>query len=415
MKKVIFSLLFLLSQVSYGQWEAVNNGFINPIFIEQLGVKNNLLFAGTQYFGVYLSSDFGETWMQKNTGLIGDIGLITDIDLESVVRNLEIQGDNIWIKTRHLGENGATYNIFMSSNNGDTWVLKNSDLPRNNSGGVYVSNIRVNGDSIFVVDNLESGIHLSTNNGDHWEQVFSPLISVADDIFFGKNCLFLYSKHHVMRSTDNGASWEIKENGLDLTQLFFLNIKGDTLFAGFWGRGIYRSTDLGETWEAKNSGLTMRDPRCCLIKDDIIIIGTSAMYGPEGGVYVSTDGGENWVQKSSGLTNLWVTDLETIGDYIFASTQDGGVFRAKLSDLTTDVKESEQASSNSIYPNPARDIINAADYLGWEYQMYDLLGNNVQTGLVNSENINISNLSAGFYTIRFFKEGKQEVKKLIKV
>jgi len=69
---------------------------------------------------------------------------------------------------------------------------------------------------------------------------------------------------------------------------------------------------------------------------------------------------------------------------------------------------------NPIFPNPTRDFINTAAYLGWQYQIYDLLGSCVQSGMIDAENINVASLPTGFYTVRFFKEGKQVVEKLMK-
>lgn len=401
MKKIIFCLFFMIFQVSYSQWEAVNNGFSkDTLAFESLAVKGNMIFAGSAYNGVYLSTDNGDLWVAKNSGLIG-----------SRINDLEIQGDNIWALTSYTDpESGAVWNLFMSSDDGDNWILKNSGLPQMPFGGADIFEISSYGDSLFAFSS--EGIYLTTNEGNNWLHVYAPL--KANKLCFGDNFIFLVKPDGLLRSSDNGQIWEEKGNELPKGLILIFN-KGDTVFVGSWGYGLYRSTDKGETWEPKNSGLTIPDPRCVVIKDDIIFIGTSAPYFNDlGGVYVSTDGGENWVQKISGLTDLWIFDLATIGDYIFAATNSEGVFRAKVSDLTTDVKESEPTSSNSIYPNPAHDFINTAAYLGWEYQMYDLLGNNVQMGLVNTENIKVSSLPAGFYTIRFFKEGKQEVKKLIK-
>lgn len=407
MKKIIFCLFFMIFQVSYSQWEAVNNGFSkDTLAFRSLAVKGNMIFAGSAYNGVYLSTDNGDLWVAKNSGLIAN----------SRLWDLEIQGNNIWIVTSYTDpESGGVWNLFMSSDDGDNWILKNSGLPQMPFGGADIFEITSYGDSLFAFSS--EGIYLTTNEGNNWLQVYAPM--KTNKLCFVNNFIFIDNVYNVLRSSDNGQTWEVKDNGLPpSSSRFFLAVKGgDTLFVGTWGDtvGIFRSTNFGESWEPKNSGLTLTDPRCILIKDDIIFIGTSAPYFNNlGGVYVSTDGGENWVQKISGLSDLWIFDLATIGDYIFAATNFEGVFRAKVSDLTTDVKESEPASGNSIYPNPAHDFINTAAYLGWEYQMYDLLGNNVQMGLVNTENIKVSSLPAGFYTIRFFKEGEQEVKKLIK-
>ncbi len=67
-----------------------------------------------------------------------------------------------------------------------------------------------------------------------------------------------------------------------------------------------------------------------------------------------------------------------------------------------------------IFPNPTRDFINTAAYFGWQYQIYDLLGSCVQSGMIDAGNINVASLPTGFYTVRFFKEGKQVVEKMMK-
>lgn len=77
-------------------------------------------------------------------------------------------------------------------------------------------------------------------------------------------------------------------------------------------------------------------------------------------------------------------------------------------------------SQPQLYPNPASDYVyinsSLIDGVGgvWQYQIYDILGNCVQDGMIESDKINISQLSAGFYTVRFFNGGKQVVEKLMK-
>jgi len=83
------------------------------------------------------------------------------------------------------------------------------------------------------------------------------------------------------------------------------------------------------------------------------------------------------------------------------------------------VDEDPQVTQPRIYPNPARDYVyfnsSLIDGAGvWQYQIYDILGNCVQNGMIESNKINISQLSSGFYTVRFFNAGKQVVEKLMK-
>ena len=84
------------------------------------------------------------------------------------------------------------------------------------------------------------------------------------------------------------------------------------------------------------------------------------------------------------------------------------------------VDEPPQVSHPDLYPNPAGDYIYINSPLiegvggGWQYQIYDILGNCVQSGMIESNKINISQLSSGFYTVRFFNGGKQVVEKMMK-
>jgi len=94
---------------------------------------------------------------------------------------------------------------------------------------------------------------------------------------------------------------------------------------------------------------------------------------------------------------------------------------------TVGVQERDIEKKIIISPNPARDYIyihslfvegagSVYHYLGngWQYQIYDLLGNCVQSGAIESNKININQLSSGFYTVRFFNSGRQVVEKMIK-
>ena len=104
-------------------------------------------------------------------------------------------------------------------------------------------------------------------------------------------------------------------------------------------------------------------------------------------------------------------NYSTPPDYIVAF-REGGV---KLG-----VDEDPQVTQPRIYPNPARDYVyfnsSLIDDAGgiWQYQIYDILGNCVQSGAIESDKININQLSSGFYTVRFFNGGKQVVEKMMK-
>jgi hypothetical protein len=78
-------------------------------------------------------------------------------------------------------------------------------------------------------------------------------LAVSDDgLIFGTT-----SWDGVLRSTDNGVTWDILKNGLDITWLedIIYNPKNRHLFVLDERRGVFMSTNLGESWELQNSGL----------------------------------------------------------------------------------------------------------------------------------------------------------------
>jgi len=356
----------------------------------------------------------------------------------------------------------GTTKLALSSDQGENWEFNENGLIEST-----INAIAATGDYIFVGNKL--GLFMSPDKGEHWEQCAKdttlklPRKAVFSIVIEGNKVVASISDG-VLLSTDLGKSWNFRSFAKN-NYVVPVALKANTIFAGTWGHGLYISTDLGETWLNKKitdqqiSSIAMIDSNIFVATNNCIYISTDfgstwnksqtwLSYGmlvetwvnslitdgknlfltsQNNGVFISKDLGNTWDSRNSGIkftgSNMDYSSLAINNDYIFVNLYGnvGSVghsfYRAKLIDLINglDIKEEPSPSHISIFPNPARDFINTAEYIGWQYQIYDLLGNNVQTGLVNSENINISKLSAGFYSIRFFKEGKQEVKKLIKV
>ncbi|MCE5304757.1 T9SS type A sorting domain-containing protein, partial [bacterium] len=199
-----------------------------------------------------------------------------------------------------------------------------------------------------------------------------------------------------------GDNWEQKYKVNSI--IYSIAIDGNNIYLGTYEEGVYKSTDYGTTWEQKGF-VNSYIPALAIYKSNVF----AGSF--EGGVYLSSNQGTTW--ERIGLDTLIVNEFIIDGDYIFA--QSGiGFYRAKLSDLVSDVKEDAKRSSHAIFPNPSLDFINTEEYLGWHYQIYDLLGNCMQSGLIDSDNITIASLPTGIYTVRFFKGGEQKIEKLIK-
>ena len=67
-------------------------------------------------------------------------------------------------------------------------------------------------------------------------------VTATGDLFAGT-----YFGGGVFRSTDNGDTWNEKNNGLIATEVRAIAINAsNTLFAGTYGIGMFRSTDGGQ-------------------------------------------------------------------------------------------------------------------------------------------------------------------------
>jgi photosystem II stability/assembly factor-like uncharacterized protein len=132
-----------------------------------LAVVDTILFAGTHYYGVYLSSDNGSNWAQVSNWLTtADVYAITNC------------GNYIYAATEGSG-------IYRSSDKGTNWIQVNNGLT---CDSVY--SLTVSGNNVFA-GTSNGGVFLTRNNGANWEQIgltdysVHSIIAGHSDIFAG--------------------------------------------------------------------------------------------------------------------------------------------------------------------------------------------------------------------------------------
>jgi|GEM_PF-546533 len=436
-------------------WIERNKGLTDK-FILSLAINGNQLWAGTRK-GLFLSTDMGASWLPKNNGLneIDIMGLDTiNNNILAASRTngvfLSTNNGNNWIEKNEGLEDNSVYaiahkdkNIFigtpgrgvwLSTNMGDSWVPKNAGLTNRDIVTLAIKDDK----TIFAGGN---GIYLTTNNGETWAEKNTGLLNLIiwalavkeNIIFAGHSYNYInptvYIDSRISISMNNGKSWIQYLDSPDMITINTFTTNKEKIFAGAY-TGLWSSSDYGYSWqnipvEPSPDSVVKYVEAISISGDNIFIAGisnkknlpTDSSGNIKRAIVVSIDGGKSFFGgKSEGLPiGVDFSSLKIIGDYLFAGT-DKGIYRAKISDLTniSNVKENKLTSGPFIFPNPARDFINTAAYIGGQYQIYDLLGSCVQTGLIETENINVASLPAGFYTIRFFKEGKQVVEKMMK-
>ena len=353
----------------YGlNWNKVVNGhpteYVNSLYASNTGIVYSACEGGP----VYRSTDYGLNWNRINTGL-------GNLSAYSVTVNS--------LGYIYIGSSGT--GVYRSSDDGSSWQNTNTGFQFTD---VYINSLLTADSDVLIAGIGNDGLYRSTDNGNNWTQVYTyqPVLYVGRNSI--NNNIFACLTNGVLKSTDNGLTWNYFNNGLTFTYVngIAFNSLNET-FGATYGGGVFRSTDGGNFWTAQNSGLNP--------------------------------------------TNIWSLATTSNG-YLFAGSSTDGIYRTQYS--TTSV-ESENLESNSFslsqnYPNPfnpSTTIKFTIPSVGTRLalsavtlKIYDVLGNEVAT-LVDEYkpagsyelNWNVANLPSGVYFYRLTAGSFTETKKLI--
>ena len=223
---------------------------INPI--------SGYLFAGTTQNGLFRSTNRGESWIQ----------VLTDDSIypypTSIAGIFITPSGEIYCRTYRT--------IFYSNDNGDTWVEKDNDLPSYVGNG-FPSSIGPDG---TLYTGTHYGVYRSTDGGDTWLPPTNYINVVVNDITVSDDgSIFAatggYGVPCVLKSTDKGDTWTQVNDGFGAHSagtIIYNPITKDLFvtlgifyndFSGASYTQIYRSTNLGKSWKftgkLTNSGL----------------------------------------------------------------------------------------------------------------------------------------------------------------
>jgi photosystem II stability/assembly factor-like uncharacterized protein len=164
------------------------------------------------------------------------------------------------------------------------------------------------------------GVIRSDDNGDSWtfqnEQLGSTDIK---SLVFLNQKIFAGTDEGVFMSSDNGQSWSA--TGLVHTYVKALAVKGSTLFAGSYVKGMFRSYDGGMSWEQVNSALPDMFIYCLAAYNNTLFAGTY-----QHGIYYSADDGDSWLPANTGLPDMTIMSVTVAGSRMFAGTLSHGVY-----------------------------------------------------------------------------------------
>jgi|WetSurMetagenome_2_1015567.scaffolds.fasta_scaffold29813_1 photosystem II stability/assembly factor-like uncharacterized protein len=286
-------------------WSITTEG-MNHQAVLALAGHDSILYAGTT-FGVYRSFDNGAHWE-----------LPVDLPELYLVHTLAFKEPYVFAGTSENEKGG----FLRSSDNGQTWTLSNDGL-----GNINTRCFLIDDTALYL--GTDSGIYLSLDDGLHWTlaspdfDVFS--MSKKDSLFFladygyDGDCGFY-------RSTDNGDTWTILNNGIPSSQgPATIVIKDSMVYAGTinYSGGLYKMPILGDTWSVCTNGLPNCETKTLVVHDTTIFAGT--YYA---GIFLSKDEGNFWYGVSNGLPDDFIFHLWGMEDYLYLSLAQGyGLWR----------------------------------------------------------------------------------------
>jgi len=294
-----------------GSWTDLNSQSL-PSNINTILKVGNSVFLGcgaslTGSVGVYRSDDNGQSWYLKT-------------NIASSVKGMAAQGNTIFAITSWDG-------IIRSIDNGEHWTNITGNLPDNSFEGGLVATET----AVYVSLGNYYGVWRSYNSGDTWvaastgidgSALVSTLASIGNDIYAGTDYFGIY------KSSDEGKHWISLDPGNTANYYNYIAIAGDSdaLMAATYREGILRSTDQGATWSLNNNGVDIYDqPRTLILTEGDFFIGT------KGGMYKTSDHGISWTEVNSGI-NAHMTALPAVvsldSNLFTAARFGGGVYRS---------------------------------------------------------------------------------------
>lgn len=353
---------------SWGQASSV----ISNLSVLAIAAFGTAIFAGTQSTGMFISSDGGSNWSADDSGIV-----ISDINSFAVL------GSDIFTNCfqEYYGNAGSLYS---TNNNGNNWT----DITSNLNSYSDITAIVASGGEVFAATDNDA-VYVSADSGMTWNTSSNLGNLEITALFATPNNLFAATNSGMFQSPDGGTTWLSASSGIaaaDITVLSFAQ-GPSALYCGSIDGAVYTSTDGGEIWNnVSPSGsfdsieaittvgrnVIAGGPEGLFLSSDngmdwndafiqnfgitsLLTVGSNVFAGTTGGIFVSTNGGSTWNDQSQGLTTLSVNALAVQGSNLYAGTAAAGVWiRPLVQMINFNAVQASVTPSNfeQSYPNP---------------------------------------------------------------
>ncbi len=319
------------------QW--TKSVIIEERWISCLAASGSNVYAGTSQGEIFMSTDHGSRWKAVQTGLPS----------ETAIHCLMVSGEDLFAGCSEHG-------VLISRDKGTRWISANQGLPQKPSIPCFAESET----GIFAVC-AGHGVFLSMDNGKSWEAMSVkglPQKASVHCLAVSEGNLFAGTYENGVYMLANGEiRWKPVNRGFPRkVHVFCIAASDSHLFVGTEMDGVFLSANNGGRWDAVNTGMPETEIHCLMPYGTNILAGTGGghdvlfanndiqhiLHG--GGVLVSSDNGARWDALNSGLSKtpnlpllkgrvpFWVECLAVSGPYLYLGTQEGEIWRLRLSE-----------------------------------------------------------------------------------
>jgi photosystem II stability/assembly factor-like uncharacterized protein len=174
------------------------------------------------------------------------------------------------------------------------------------------------------------GLWWSPDGARHWARAAAlPAVGVLDILVGGADprVWYLGTTDGVVRTPDAGRTWQHARGGIprngQVNALVADPAAPGTVYAAVLGSGVFRTTDGGAHWEKRSNGLTSTVLNGLAISTSnpaVLYVATNA------GVFRTVDGGGTWMQERDGFADVYIRDVAvdpTDADRAYACSNEG--------------------------------------------------------------------------------------------
>jgi len=288
-----------------GHWQTVTCD-PGPRIVSTLVVhrqRPETVYAGTEG-GFFVSTDGGQSWNPRNTGLTGQ-----------TIRAIELDDQNPL--TFYVGT--GTTGLWKTTDGGQTWTSINPHPLRN-----VTSLVKKKGSNLLYAA-IDQMVLKSTDSGITWERLGSGVsnFSYATQVAISpvNSSLFVLARS-VCISTDEGKTWVTKTSPASPPAVMAIDpADPQTLYVGSRPRGMHKTTNGGDSW-TRMPAIQMLEAAYINPWDSNIL------YAAAGTDFVvSTDKGTTWFSPGSGLKHRFARAFAPgHGKSLLVGTWEGGIF-----------------------------------------------------------------------------------------